>query len=127
MKLTQQHLQFWNQQKAPAPGWAQKLERAPAKVSVHSLINMHDPSLKARDSSHVANNTMTILKMARKRGVESLADKLADMASCPGCAVRPERRAAYSRKWLRRVIQDRGYDLKKMPMVEMERLITNRL
>ena len=96
MKITQSHLTFWNQHKAPTPGWSGKLEHV-NKVSVHMLIN----SQVGRSYKHDAHNAMAILRLVYKReGAKGVRASLARMARGIGAS---KRRASYARKWLKGV------------------------
>ena len=110
MRLTNEHLRFWQARKA-TPRWAvehgvtgkpplgatQHRERPP---HIHELIAGH-----AGDRSIYgwvrASNTVHLLKMARRRG--ELTARLKEMALNPGTLIGPERRSAFCRRWYERV------------------------
>ena len=118
MRLTEQHLRFWQTRKA-TPQWALQhvSESSPKRCSptIHSLIEAHagEPqfsgergganSIEGRrySNKYAASNLLVLLKSARRRG--DLAQRLRDMAVTPGTIISAKRRAAFCRKWYRRI------------------------
>lgn len=98
MKITKDHLLFWQDKKCLLPTWYQDLIPKMHHVSIHTLINSQVSS--EWDEAH---NTLAVLRMARKRG--ALVEVLARMAQCPGTVINPQRRAAHCKKWLKRILE----------------------
>lgn len=101
MRVTRTHLEFWQARRLPS--WA-KLSRNPAPApSIHACINAH-AGLRGdeADRSFAIQNTVTLLRVKQRSGRE-LREYLRSLALQPGTTVRPEKRAACARKWLRRL------------------------
>lgn len=103
MKPTQADLAFWNVKKAPR--FAQALLNKNASrfwfnpsATIHACVNSH-VELKKSDAEVCAGNLLAILRSMRHRRAD-LRSELARIAASPGTVVRPEKRAAYARKWL---------------------------
>lgn len=99
MQITQAHLTYWQAKKTGSPKWANSLKKPDNMPSIHALINSQ--TKETRDRDYVAHNTLTILVSSRKRGV--MLEKLEGMAKNPGTLINPKRRAAYCRKWLKKI------------------------
>lgn len=98
MKITKAHLEFWASKKAPKALLAHR-GHVP---SIHSLINSQtEVPRKQQDSENALSNLLAILAMRRKRGV--MLEGLYEMANQPGTLINPELRAAYCRRWLRKI------------------------
>lgn len=105
LKPTQEHWRFWYQRQIDVPKWARVLV-GQGRVDVDMLIPAQK-SPNARDpESTVLHNTLQLLISARKRG--ALVETLKKIAVEPGTVIRPERRAAYARRWLQRIERERG-------------------
>lgn len=108
MRLTEQHLRFWQTRKA-TPQWAIQhvRESLPKRSSptIHALIAAHagEPLSGERSGANIyaASNLLVLLKSARRRG--DLAQRLREMAVAPGTIISANRRAAFCRRWYRRI------------------------
>ena len=108
MRLTEQHLRFWQARKA-TPQWAIQhvRESLPRRSSptIHALIAAHagEPvsGERGRADIYAASNLLVLLRSARRRG--DLVQRLRDMAAAPGTVISAERRAAFCRRWYRRI------------------------
>lgn len=94
MELTSDHYRFWNQKKMPA--LAKAVNPRIPEVSVHRLIPGNI------DQGRDASNLLSILKLTHKRG-ELLATTLIRLSIEPGTVINPRKRAAYCRRWLKRI------------------------
>lgn len=103
--LTRAHFEYYRQQKAPLPCWAESFSENERKVSVNDLINAQVTTYQENRQYNCLHSTLNIVGSNRRRG--TLRESLANMAANPGCSDRPERRAAYCRKWLR-IIRERN-------------------
>lgn len=112
MKITQAHVDFYRRRKAPASSLVGKIAPVTPKSwnrpdmgpSIHTLINSQAPRQQQPDRHHDAGNVLAILHSVRKReGAKGVREWLRMMADKPGTVIRPERRAAYSEKWLARI------------------------
>lgn len=100
MRLTSTHLRYWQARKT-VPSWAPlaALPRLPVpNATVDECIRDHAGERVAHLD---ASNLLSILRLVRKR--ESMVPTLQRIALDPGTSIRPERRAAFARKWLRRI------------------------
>jgi hypothetical protein len=106
MNITQEHLSYWRERKS-TPRWASVLpvshfnpEPAGPRVSIHRIVNLNAGLGTKRCAS---NNTIYLLRLARKNG--NLLDCI------KSCAERHPsnhpRRAAWCKKWLKRLEQQR--------------------
>lgn len=100
MKITKAHLEFWASKKAPKVLLAHR-GHVP---SIHDLINSQvEVPRKQRDCENAVSNLLAILALKRKRGV--MLEGLYEMARQPGTLSNPELRAAYCRRWLRKILK----------------------
>lgn len=95
MRLTQLHLDYW--QERDVPDWASQIKHRKQKVSIHTLINVQSNNRRSSES----NNLMQILKMVRRRKC-TVFNKLQSIALNP-CPTDSKRRVAFARKWLKRI------------------------
>ncbi|MCK5307120.1 MAG: hypothetical protein KAJ73_00780 [Zetaproteobacteria bacterium] len=97
MKITRNHVTYYQKKRTPDPLWAYHLPDL-QHPNVHDLINSQAPLPRRND----ANNTMYLLRLVKKReGTEGVLDMLTRMATGRGgCS---KRRASYARKWLKKI------------------------
>jgi len=99
MKITQSHLTWYRYKKFNRiPSWANHLKND-IPPSIQFLINSQ--TTNTVDPGHVLNNLLGILRMARKRG--AMLERLTEMSARPQCVSNPTRRAAFCKKWLKRI------------------------
>lgn len=99
MRLTQTHLRYWQQRKAPNPSWAQGLiGNADMRVSIDACVNAH-AGLSFKSEPH---NSLNLLRREReRRGNRGLAEMLkAFLNSHTYCG---PRRSANAKKWIARM------------------------
>jgi hypothetical protein len=106
VKITQSHLLFWQEKRAPTPTWAAGVAKKMRPVDVNHLINVQVeryPGAGPAPSSE-PGNTLAILRMSR-RHFPSLVPLLCRMAADPQVAGEDNqrRRAAFCRRLLRRM------------------------
>jgi hypothetical protein len=102
MKITQSHLLFWQEKRAPTPTWAEPVAKKMRPVDVNYLINAQvDPGAPR---SYEPGNTMEILRLNRKHN-PSVIPILCRMAADPQVAGEDNqrRRAAFCRRMLRKL------------------------
>jgi hypothetical protein len=104
MKVTQADYAFWSAKRAPhwAASFASKQQQSSGAGGVHHCINARARTRGVEQFELDAGNLLAIIRMVRARGA-NLQDYLRQMARVPGTVIRPERRAGYARKWLRRL------------------------
>lgn len=95
MKITQGHVNLMLRRKGGSIG--RIASNTTSEVNIDALINSQVSEVKRYD----AHNLLAILRSARKRG--ALVDRLSSMSAYPGAVINPKRRAAYCRKWLKRI------------------------
>lgn len=105
MNLKKCHIDYYRARKVPHAAWFGAVKGyAPDNMpSIDQLINAH-AELKPNDADMVAQNTLMILRSARKRaGQHEMVRWMESMYIHPGTVVNPKRRAAYCRKWLHKM------------------------
>jgi hypothetical protein len=95
---------FQSRQRVPA--WASRIQakRDPGYfASIDNVVNAH---AGARDTAgeQAAHNMLVLVRSYLKRR-QDLVEKLQELAGSPGCAFNPEKRAAFARKWARRLAE----------------------
>ena len=105
MKITIEHLNYWRERKS-TPRWASALpvsrfnpEPAGPRVSIHRIVNLN----AGLGSTRCASNTLYVIWLARKNG--NLFDCI-ERCSKNASGNHP-RRAAWCKKWLKRLEQQR--------------------
>lgn len=92
--------------KQPLPAWAAGLEDRPTYYDPPSeidvVVNAH-AGVKHTSGEMAVHNLLAILRSKRRRG-EHLDLALARIADNPECLINPEKRAAFARKWLERLL-----------------------
>lgn len=100
MKITTQHLRFYQAKKTPVPGWITKIAKTPwslvepGAVSVHELINLQEKAPRYSD----AHSLMHLVKLVQGHKQETVKEFLYRLATRP-CATDPKRRTSDARKW----------------------------
>lgn len=123
MKLTTDHLRFYQAKKTPVPKWSAQIAKTPwrlerpGNVSIHTLINAQVP----RVPRHEAGNLIHLVQLVQRThdaGVnpfpETVRDFLRRIASnyCPTdktyltVAADTRRRIGYARKWSKRLTKN---------------------
>lgn len=106
---TETDLRFFESKRVPR--WAQPLMAERAKryrtlaielpTLIDDVVNAH-AGLRMSSGECAAHNLLSIVRSYRRRGL-ILERHLAQLAVEPGCAINPEKRAAFARKWARRM------------------------
>lgn len=91
-------LVFYQSKRTPA--WAARI-KAPATASIDWCVDAH-AGIRVTSGECAANNLLAILSGYRKRG-KNLEQELLALAQHPECAINPEKRAAFARKWAKRI------------------------
>jgi len=94
----------WYRQKVE-PRWAKRVLAKDRKISIHEVINSQSKADNAKRLSLASDNLLNICRLYRKRG--EILSHLWDIAYTPGTIIDPERRAAFARKWARRIEKSR--------------------
>ncbi len=110
MKITQSHLTFYRQKKAPPPDWAKSLKYPDQGGSIDELINIqadkHDRRLEAtnlcRLIQSVRRNFGVNLRWAGSPEYANLREYLYHLAFTPYSTDKP-RRIAYAKRWFRKL------------------------
>lgn len=121
MKITRATVDFWRQHKLPSPKWATAVEEKAHRVSIDGVINSQ-AGIRPKDFELDAINLMNIIRMHMRnverhigrapKGSESvstmhrrrmLLEYLEQLGRNPGTVIRPNKRAAYARKWAQRL------------------------
>jgi len=68
---------------------------------IESVVNAH-AGIRLSSGECAAHNLLAIVRSYRRRGLD-LESELKKIAVRPECAIRPERRASFARKWARRM------------------------
>ena len=106
---TETDLKFYESKRVPQ--WAAPLVAARAKrfgadtlpAVIDDVVNAH-AGLRMTSGECAVHNLLSIVRGDRRRG-RSLEQRLAQLATEPGCLINPEKRAAFARKWARRMQQ----------------------
>lgn len=104
MKLTTEHLRFYQAKKTPVPGWITQIAKTPwtlvqaCGVSVHDLINVQTK----RDKRLEAHNLMHLVRLVKSHKQETVYQMLHRIATRP-CMTDSKRRVAYAKKWSERI------------------------
>jgi hypothetical protein len=92
-------LAFYQSKRTPA--WAARI-KSPAVASIDHCVNSHAGQHRPSSGQVAAGNLLAILAGYRRRG-QDLESELLRIALHPGCAISPEKRAAFARKWALRL------------------------
>ena len=99
---TRTDLEFYRS-KQPVPAWAQKIEPPPKMphvdpvAPIDTIIAAH-AGIRSSSGELAAYNLLAIVRSYRRRGL-NLVVKLDAIAANPECAINPEKRSAFARKW----------------------------
>ena len=117
MKLTQEHLNFYREQKTPTPQWAKTMakerkypwNKSVSKTSIDRLINYQtkeNPRLEAVNLCSLLRNARNLFTAPRQDlGLPQFYDArtyLYHIAFRP-CGTDSKRRIGYARKWFKRI------------------------
>lgn len=107
MKLTAQHLRFYQEQKTPLPSWWRQIAQPPAckivrTIDVNDLIN----SQGERTRYYEAANFCELLKLAVRRNGEDLMRYLWEIERM-NHPTNSDRRRGFARKWRRKILERR--------------------
>jgi len=101
-------LEFYRSRQ-PLPSWVRKLKKPrPTSTMVETAVDMIDTVVRAHagiqpsSGELAAHNLQAILRSYRRRGLD-LRRELRKIAANPECAIHPEKRAAFARKWASRL------------------------
>jgi hypothetical protein len=96
---THADLRFWQARQA-LPDWARTLREkvtSPSHETIDYVVNEHAKS-RPTAGECAASNLLHIVRSMRRRKLD-LVQELRRMALQPACAINPEKRAAFARKW----------------------------
>lgn len=104
---TETDLRFYESKRVPQ--WAAPLVRARAKrygaeelpALIDDVVNAHGGE-RMTSGQCAVHDLLTIVRSYRRRGL-GLEQRLGQLAQEPGCLINPEKRAAFARKWARRM------------------------
>ena len=104
MKITRQHVLFWQARRAPIPGWARQFRQYRAEADIDALINQAagiKPTYSTRD-------LVPLLRLVRRnmaRGAEArtMLQYLRHLENDPWTRSATPRRAAWAAKWAERI------------------------
>lgn len=100
-------VEFYRSRQEP-PAWVVRLMQDPkhkwakAEVSLIDLVVDSHAGVRSTAGEIAASNLLAILRSYRRRGVD-LRKSLLKIARMPECAINPEKRAAFARKWAARL------------------------
>jgi hypothetical protein len=96
-------VQFF-QSKQVLPAWARRFATKvsrPAHALIDDVVNAH-ACLRPTAGEVAALNLLSIVRSWRNRGAD-LVQELETVAVHPQCAISPEKRAAFARRWAKRL------------------------
>jgi hypothetical protein len=96
-------VQFF-QSKQPLPAWARPFATRvsrPAHAIIDDVVNAH-ACLRPTAGEVAASNLLSIVRSRRNRD-DDLVQWLEGIARHPECAINPEKRAAFARRWAKRL------------------------
>lgn len=96
-------LQFF-QSKQDLPAWASPFANRVTRQShalIDDVVNAH-AGLRQTAGELAAGNLLSIVRSWCRRGAD-LVQGLSELAIHPQCAISPEKRAAFARRWARRL------------------------
>lgn len=92
------------------PAWAARMTRDPkhkwakSDVALIDLVVASHAGIRPTSGELAASSLLSILRSYRRRGGH-LEGYLAEIRQNPGCAINPEKRAAFARKWACRIMR----------------------
>lgn len=96
------------QSRQRAPQWAEQWVLR-SRVEVDSVVNAH-ACIRPTSGEVAAQNLMLLIRgVERRRG--NVEEFLSSVALNPMCAISPQRRAGFARKWARRIRRVEGRSL----------------
>lgn len=105
MRLTTNHLRFYQAKKTPTPKWIAQIGKTPWRlvepcgVSIDELVNCQDPK---RSKFYEAANLCALIKLATRTNGEQPKAYLQKVATHYHTSS-SDRRRAFVRKWLKRI------------------------
>lgn len=106
MKITTEHLRFYQAKKTPVPGWTTAIAKTPwtliepCGVSIHTLINVQTKTPKYTD----AQTLIHLVKLVQGHKQETVKGFLYRLMTNP-CFTDPKRRIGYARKWYAKLLR----------------------
>lgn len=91
-------LAFYQARRMPRWAWTIK---TPEAATIDSVVNAHG-SLRVTSGECAVQNLLMLLRGGTRRGI-AIEKILANLATHPACAISPEKRAAFARKWAARL------------------------
>ena len=104
MKITTQHLRFYQAKKTRVPGWITQIAKTPwslvepCAVPVHALIHLQEKAPRYTD----AHRLLHLIRLVQGHKQEPVKEFLYRLATSRS-ATDPKRRTGYARKWYRRL------------------------
>jgi len=104
MLITKVTLDWYRQRTCPQ--WAKGVIAKEHRISIDAVINSQagNPD-RQRDYNFSAHNLMGLCKAYIRRG--ELIEQLRIISLEPGTVIQPQRRAAFAKKWLNRILKNR--------------------
>lgn len=104
---TETDLRFFESKRVPR--WAAPLIKARAKrpgaeyrhALIDDVVNAHG-GVRTTSGECAVHNLLFIVRSWQRRGID-LERALVGVIAEPGCLINPEKRAAFARKWVRRM------------------------
>lgn len=93
------------QSKQVLPAWARRFaarNARPAHALIDDVVNAH-AGLRPTAGEVAAGNLLSIVRSWRRRDADLLRE-LRELVLHPQCAVHPEKRAAFARRWAERLV-----------------------
>lgn len=105
---TRTDLEFYRS-KQPVPAWVQKIDPQPKMpfsepTALIDVVIAAHARIRPSSGEMAADNLLAIVRSWRRRGL-NLAAKLQVISKNPECAINPEKRAAFARKWALRLVE----------------------
>lgn len=101
---TRTDLEFF-QSRQRLPGWigriVTKSQLPPPHALIDDVVNAH-AGVRVTSGEVAVHNLLSIIRSYRRRGAD-VVQELRRLAEYPECAINPEKRAAFARKWARRL------------------------
>lgn len=103
----QSDLVFW--QSKTEPQWVSRIKKKPwpvrdTSVLIDQCVNSHGQVKHSSAGQVAAHNLMVFIKGWSRRG-EDVEAQLLELSIHPECMISPEKRAAFAKKWLRRLTE----------------------
>lgn len=100
MRLTSVHATFWQQRRGPK--WARSFDRPHSRpTNIDLCVNEH-AGYRPTEGQVAMHNLLVLLRHVRRRN-EDVRAYLHRLSVEPGTIIRPEKRAAYAKRLLKRL------------------------